>query len=160
MIVIDSGPLVAIADATDEDHELCIAAFADLREPLLIPAPVLGEVGYMVQRQIGSPGEARFLRSLDNGAFALAPLTFADLHRMADLIDSTPTCIWALWTPRSLRSPSASGSRRSPPWTGGTSLSCGHVTSRHSGCFPTETPPAFDLGVLVNATPGSRRARF
>jgi len=88
VIVIDSGPLVAIADATDEDHELCIAAFADLREPLLIPAPVLGEVGYMVQRQIGSPGEARYLRSLDNGAFALAPLTFADLHRMADLIDT------------------------------------------------------------------------
>ena len=42
----------------------------------------------MVHRQIGSPGEARFLRSLDNGAFALASLTFADVHHMAELIET------------------------------------------------------------------------
>ncbi len=88
MIVVDSGPLVAIADAGDQDHERCLAAFAELREPLLILSPVLGEVGYMVHRQIGSPGEARFLRSLDDGAFALASLTFTDVHRMAELIET------------------------------------------------------------------------
>ncbi len=88
MIVVDSGPLVAIADAGDQDHERCLAAFAELREPLLIPSPVLGEVGYMVHRQIGSPGEARFLRSQDDGAFALASLAFTDVHRMAELIET------------------------------------------------------------------------
>jgi hypothetical protein len=49
---------------------------------LLIPATVVAEVGYLLNREAGS----LFLRSIADGDFTAVDLTAADYARMADLV--------------------------------------------------------------------------
>lgn len=37
MIIVDTGPLVAVADADDQHHERCVAMFRAARRPWLVP---------------------------------------------------------------------------------------------------------------------------
>lgn len=89
MIVCDTGPLVAAALSNDKDHAACVALFTSLHEAgrnLLIPAPVVAEVGYLLAREAGPRVESLFLRSLAAGDFTVVDLTAADFTRMADLV--------------------------------------------------------------------------
>lgn len=88
MIVVDTGPLVAIADADDQDHERCVAALAHASRPLIVPSSVVVEVCYLLERELGSHAEAAFLRSFRTSTFILANVTVADLERMADLVET------------------------------------------------------------------------
>ena len=89
MIVCDTGPLVAAALANDSYHGACIRLFNDLHavgRELLIPATVVAEVGYLLNRESGPRVEALFLRSVAVGDFTAVDLTTADYGRMADLV--------------------------------------------------------------------------
>lgn len=88
MIIVDTGPLVAAADADDHDHERCVAMFRTARRPWLVPQPVIAEVCYMLERERGSQAESAFLRSFGRRDLALAPLTVEDTERMAELVDA------------------------------------------------------------------------
>lgn len=55
-------------------------------QQILIPAPVVAEVGYLLAREAGSTVEAAFLRSLADGDFATVAPTATDYARMADLV--------------------------------------------------------------------------
>lgn len=63
-LVIDAGPLVALADARDpsrgEIHELLRAE----RGTLFIPAPVTAEIDYLLGQRFGSPAQRAFLEDL------------------------------------------------------------------------------------------------
>lgn len=56
MIVVDTGPLVALVNPSDTHHTACRTWFDALptRRDLLIPAPVLAEVCYLIDR-FGGP---------------------------------------------------------------------------------------------------------
>ena len=54
MIVWDTGPLFAAADADDRDHARCVELMRRTPPPLLMPAPVLAEVGYLLERERGA----------------------------------------------------------------------------------------------------------
>lgn len=54
MIIVDTGPIVAAADADDHDHERCLAMFQTARRPWLVPQPVIAEVCYLLKRERGS----------------------------------------------------------------------------------------------------------
>jgi predicted nucleic acid-binding protein len=56
------------------------------RRPLLVPATVVAEVGYLLGREAGAKVESLFLDSLAAGDFALVDLTVADYARMAELV--------------------------------------------------------------------------
>lgn len=89
MIVCDTGPLVAAALANDRDHKACLDRFNGLHAVgtrLLVPAPVVAEVGYLLAREAGAYVESLFLRSLAEGVFTAVELTEADYARMADLV--------------------------------------------------------------------------
>jgi len=43
-LILDTGPLYASLDRSDDDHERCRSLIESADEPLLIPAPVLVEV--------------------------------------------------------------------------------------------------------------------
>jgi hypothetical protein len=88
LIIIDTGPLVAAADADDRQHARCIEMFRVARRPWLVPEPVIAEVCYLLERERGSRVEAAFLRSFGQGNFVLAPLTLADTDRMAELVET------------------------------------------------------------------------
>jgi predicted nucleic acid-binding protein len=48
-LILDTGPIVAMLDASDPDHERCAALIAGASEPRIVPAPVLVEVEYLVR---------------------------------------------------------------------------------------------------------------
>lgn len=88
MIVVDTGPLVAISDADDGAHQLCLDALSVAEPPLIVPTTVLAEVCYMLERNLGPGAEAAFLRSFEDDSYVLEPITPADISRMAFLVET------------------------------------------------------------------------
>jgi hypothetical protein len=67
VIVCDTGPLVAAADRDDQHTRACTDLFTGLhlgRRAILVPAPVVAEVGDLLGRAGGAKIEAAFLRSI------------------------------------------------------------------------------------------------
>ena len=85
---VDTGLLVAAADADDHDHDRCVAMFAAARRPWLVAQPIIAEVCYLLEREHGSQAEAAFLRSFGRRELTLVPLTVADTDRMAELVET------------------------------------------------------------------------
>ncbi|GAB3435824.1 type II toxin-antitoxin system VapC family toxin [Actinophytocola sediminis] len=89
MIVCDTAPLVAAALFRDPDHRRCVDLFTGLRlanREMLLPAPIIAEVGYLLAREAGAHVEATFLHSLAEGDFIPVELIAADYERMAVLV--------------------------------------------------------------------------
>lgn len=86
MILVDTGPLVAVANIRDAAHTACVRLLEDAPGPLLVPAPVLTEVCYMLESRCGSQLEADFLSDVADGVIELVDLTRIDLRRMAELV--------------------------------------------------------------------------
>jgi predicted nucleic acid-binding protein len=86
VIVVDTGPLVAALDADDADHGRCLELLERHPGPLMVPAPVLTEVCWLLERERGSKAEASFLDALAAGELQLVALQVRDLQRMADLV--------------------------------------------------------------------------
>lgn len=90
MLVCDTGPLVAAALYTDIHHHECVELFSGMHlagRDLVLPPPVIAEVGYLLAREASADVESSFLRSLADGSFKPVELTSADYTRMADLVD-------------------------------------------------------------------------
>jgi predicted nucleic acid-binding protein len=80
---------VAAALSNDADHQACVDLFSSLHaagRQMLVPAPVVAEVGYLLAREAGARVESLFLRSLSDGDFLPVELTRPDYARMADLV--------------------------------------------------------------------------
>lgn len=90
MLVCDTGPLVAAALHTDIHHHECVELFTGMHlagRDLVLPAPVIAEVGYLLGREATADVESSFLRSLADGSFKPVELAKDDYSRMADLVD-------------------------------------------------------------------------
>jgi predicted nucleic acid-binding protein len=48
-LIVDTGPLVAMLDATDPDHERCAELLHEAAEPRVVPVCVVVEVEYLVR---------------------------------------------------------------------------------------------------------------
>ncbi|MGV7904151.1 type II toxin-antitoxin system VapC family toxin, partial [Mycobacterium kansasii] len=57
------------------------------RRPIVIPAPVVAEVGYLLGTRGNPRIEASFLTSLADGTFRVESLTDQDYHRAAELVE-------------------------------------------------------------------------
>lgn len=62
--IVDAGPLYAVVDADDDDHERCLEILQRRDLDLVVPALVVVEVTYLVGRRLGPAAEAAFLRGL------------------------------------------------------------------------------------------------
>jgi predicted nucleic acid-binding protein len=90
VLICDTGPLVAAALTADPDHRACVDLFTGAHlagRPLIVPTPVVAEVGYLLARGAGARAEAVFLRSLAAGDFKAEALESADYARAADLVE-------------------------------------------------------------------------
>lgn len=90
MIVCDTAPLVAAALFRDPDHHRCVELFTGLRmanRDMLLPAPIIAEVGYLLAAKAGAHVEAAFLRSVAAGDFIPVELLPEDYARMAALVE-------------------------------------------------------------------------
>lgn len=87
MIIVDTGPLVALLDSDDRHHHRCRTWLADNTDPLVVPVPVLTETCYFIERDSGPNLEAAFLDTFGSGgAFEMIDLRPDDWVRARDLI--------------------------------------------------------------------------
>jgi uncharacterized protein len=86
VIVLDTGPLVAALNSKDKHHEECANLLRAHSGQLLVPAPVLTEVCWLLDSTRGPQAEAAFLEAVAHGELDLVALTVFDIHRMAELV--------------------------------------------------------------------------
>lgn len=84
MITLDTSAIVALLDRRDPDHRLVTDALRAETPPFLVPAAVLGEVGYFIETRLGLEVMAAFLNDLAGGALSL-DCGEADLLRAGEL---------------------------------------------------------------------------
>jgi uncharacterized protein len=87
VIVIDTGPVVAAANRKDDYHRQRVDLLQGFPGPLLLPTPLITEIGYMLQSRAGAKAEADFLRDVADGLYELVQITAADAMRAADLVE-------------------------------------------------------------------------
>ncbi|OLT12490.1 twitching motility protein PilT [Pseudonocardia sp. CNS-139] len=91
MIVCDTGPLVVAADRDDADNRACTDLLTSLHlagRAILVPAPVVAEVGHLLGRASGAAVEAAFLRSIAERSLTIVDLQIDDYTRMAELVET------------------------------------------------------------------------
>ncbi|GAA5161043.1 type II toxin-antitoxin system toxin ribonuclease C26 [Pseudonocardia eucalypti] len=87
MIVVDTGPIVALLNDRDDHHERCRDFLANYPGPLLVPTTVFTEVCLLAERRRGTRAELAFLKDVRAGLFTLLDTASADLERIAELVD-------------------------------------------------------------------------
>ena len=110
--IVDTGPLVALLDASDEHHAWAVAAFRGIRAPMVTCEPVLAEASYMLRSS--ARAQDTILEWVERGSLAVAfdltedvaavrrlmkkyrdvPMSLADacLVRMAETRDDHVVC--------------------------------------------------------------------
>jgi uncharacterized protein len=88
LLLCDTGVLLAAGNVKDHAHHACLALLSSAEGPLLVPSPVLGEMGYLLQSRVGPQAEVTFLQSFGNDGFHVAELADEDVPRMAELVDT------------------------------------------------------------------------
>ena len=86
-MIVDTGPFVATANLKDPDHLACRKVFADTNEKLYVPAMVVAEATFMIEKSGGPRAEALFLRSLRSERYVIEAPTRGDLRRAAELVE-------------------------------------------------------------------------
>jgi uncharacterized protein len=84
-LICDTGPLYAGMDRADADHEVCADLLRGSREQLLVPAPVIVELDWLVDNRLGVDPFLAFLADLADGAIAVIDLVHADYVRVGEL---------------------------------------------------------------------------
>jgi uncharacterized protein len=88
VIVVDTGPIVALLNDRDDHHERCRDFLANHPGPLLVPTTVFTEVCMLAESRRGTRAELAFLADVRAGLFTLLETTSADLDRIAELVET------------------------------------------------------------------------
>jgi len=86
-VIIDTGPLVAVADRDDAHHRACVEWFDRRSGPVVVPAPVIVEVCWLLNTKVGPAAEAAFLAGLAGSDLHIEDLTTDDYRRASELVD-------------------------------------------------------------------------
>lgn len=86
-LILDTGPLYASLDRSDDDHARCRDLIETSEEPLLIPAPVLVEIDYLIQRTLHPGVLVALLGDVESGAYGVEDLAVSDYRRIGELCD-------------------------------------------------------------------------
>jgi predicted nucleic acid-binding protein len=84
MILVDTGPLVALIHEDDAHHEVCKQTFAGISEPLGTVWPVLTEAMYLLGFSLHA--QIALWEMIEYGAVELLPLGNEDVARMKELM--------------------------------------------------------------------------
>ena len=85
MILVDTGPLVALFDRKDGQHQRCVRALKVVREPIRTTVPVLTEAFHMLGP--GSVGSDRLREFVLKGGLSVWWFDGATLARAFELMD-------------------------------------------------------------------------
>jgi uncharacterized protein len=84
-VLLDAGPLVAFADASDPYFPGIDQLLRTVDGPLVIPAPVTAEVDYLLGRRLGPGPRRSFIADIAAGRFTVACLEREDYATIGDL---------------------------------------------------------------------------
>lgn len=86
-LILDTGPLYASLDRSDQDHARCRSLIEDAQESIFIPAPVLVEVAYWITKNLNAGVLVALLGDIEAGAYTVVDLVTADYARVRELCD-------------------------------------------------------------------------
>jgi predicted nucleic acid-binding protein len=84
--LVDAGPLVAVIDADEVDHQRCVLALRVVKLPLLTTWPAFTEAMYLLGRAGGATGQQALWKLVLSDRLELAELSSAALQRTAALM--------------------------------------------------------------------------
>src|SRR5204862_5265247 len=82
-LVVDTGPLVALLDADDQDHASCSELLRSWTGVRLVPSPVLVELDHFVPTR----ALVAFVQGVQRGAFVIEDLQPRDYARVGELLE-------------------------------------------------------------------------
>lgn len=85
-ILVDTGPLYAMADRDDDWHLRIVRFLERSRDELVIPVTVLPEAAYLLAAHLGPAAERKLVQSIVSGEMAVEELTLQDLGRALELL--------------------------------------------------------------------------
>ena len=86
-LILDTGPLYASLDRSDQDHAASRELIEYSDEPLVIPTPVLVEVDYLISTHLHPGVMVALLDDIIAGAYRVEELQPRDYERVQTLID-------------------------------------------------------------------------
>ena len=86
MTLVDAGPLVALIDRGESDHERCVETLEKLSGPLVTTWPAFTEAIYLLGGAGGWPAQESVWKLVDRGDLKLAELDEALRQRTRDLM--------------------------------------------------------------------------
>jgi uncharacterized protein len=85
VLIVDTGPLVSIADRTDPHHQACLDLLETDPGPLVTTGLVIAEAGYLLDRNLGPNAEIALVDMIVDGTLTVDTLTPADWVRIREL---------------------------------------------------------------------------
>jgi predicted nucleic acid-binding protein len=85
-ILVDTGPLYAMADQDDDWHVRVVKFLKRSRVELIVPVAVLPEAAYLLAAHLGPEAEQTLVQSLINREMTVEQLTLQDLQRTFELL--------------------------------------------------------------------------
>lgn len=86
MTLTDAGPLVALIDADEDDHQLCRTVLGQLQLPMVTTWPAFTEAMYLLSRAGGPAGREALWRLVLTGRLDVLDLSRSAVERSADLM--------------------------------------------------------------------------
>ena len=86
-LICDTGPLYAAMDIADQDHVACARLFETTDEQVLVPAPVVVELDWLVGQRLGPDAFLSFLADSLDGLLEVVDLQTQDYLRVRELLD-------------------------------------------------------------------------
>ena len=86
-LILDTGPLFAVLDRTDNAHAAARRLFESTSEQLVIPAPVLVEVDYWIGQRLHPGVLTALLEDIAAGAYVIEDLLASDYRRVRELCE-------------------------------------------------------------------------
>ncbi len=87
MTLTDAGPIIAIIDADEPDHDACLAALDGLDLPLVTTWPAFTEAMYLLARAGGLVGQRALWLLVQTGRLIVIDLSTSAVDRSARLMD-------------------------------------------------------------------------
>lgn len=84
-LIIDTAPLVSLADAGEPRRDAVLDALHHEDGPLVLPAPATAEIDYLLGSRFGPGAREAFLTDLASGRFTVACLELGDYATIVDL---------------------------------------------------------------------------
>lgn len=86
MLIVDTGPLVALVNRNDKDHGRCAELRTSRTDDLLVTPYVVTEACYLIGKYVGAEAEINLVEALAAGDITQIDIVPADLERMTQLM--------------------------------------------------------------------------